>query len=323
VKLTELEMAMSAIVTLTMNPALDVTARTERIVAGEKLRCSSPRYDPGGGGINVARALRMLGGNATAVFPIGGVAGQWLEALLEGEDVPRRTIPIDGMTRQNFNIDEQQTGRQFRFIMPGPALSPNERQRCLDQAVGLLPYGGYLVASGSLPPGIPSDFYRHVGDRVSRAGGRFVLDTSGPALCEIGRGNVFLLKANPAELGELLGRRIIGQHAQEDAAREAVSQGYAEFVVLSLGAEGAVLADREGCWRFIGVSISVASTVGAGDSMVAGILHRLVQRPSILEAVRYGMAAGSAALMRPGTELCRMDDVERLFSQIPQPVRRP
>ena len=314
---------MPPVVTLTMNPALDVTSETARIASGEKLRCSAPRHDPGGGGINVARALRMLGGNATAVFPVGGVTGKWLETLMIEESVPCRAIPIAGMTRENFTIDERQSKRQFRFVMPGPAVSAIERQRCLDEATGLLSYGGYLVASGSLPPGVPIDFYRHVGERVNGIGGRFVLDTSGPALRAIGNASVFLLKASRTELGELLGRQIGDTHAQEAAAKEAVALGYAELVVLSLGAEGAVLAHRTGCWRFRAAVVPVASTVGAGDSMVAGILHRLSLNASIQEAVRYGMAAGAAALMRPGTELCRLEDTDRIFAEIPMPMPRP
>lgn len=311
---------MSPIVTLTMNPALDVTTATARIVPGEKLRCAAPRHDPGGGGINVARALRMLGGDATAVFPVGGVTGQWLETLLNDENVPCKAIRIAGATRENVTVDERQSERQFRFVMPGPPLSADERQRCLDVALGSLPHGGYLVASGSLPPGVPSDFYRHVGDRVKGAGGRFVLDTSGPALRGIGRANVFLLKANRAELGELLGSPIAGAYGQEAAAREAIALGFAEVVVLSLGDEGAIVADRDGCWRFAAATVRVVSTVGAGDSMVAGILRRLSMRRSLQEAVRYGMAAGAAALVRPGTELCRVEDTERLFAEIPQPT---
>lgn len=314
---------MSPIVTLTMNPALDVTTETPRITHGEKLRCAAPRHDPGGGGINVARALRMLGGEATAVFPSGGVTGHWLETLLREESVPCRAIPIAGMTRENFTVDERESERQFRFVMPGPTVGVDERKRCLDEAMELLPHGGYLVASGSLPPGIPSDFYGHVGERVKGNGGRFVLDSSGPALRDIGRANVFLLKANRTELGELLGRQIAGEYAEEAAVREAVALGYAEIVVLSLGAGGAIAADRDGCWRFAAATVPVASTVGAGDSMVAGILRRLSLRAPLQEAVRYGMAAGAAALMRPGTELCRAEDTDRLFVQIRQPTRRP
>jgi 6-phosphofructokinase 2 len=313
---------MQPAVTLTMNPALDVTAGTDRIVPGEKLRCSPPRHDPGGGGINVARALCLLGGSATAVFPTGGATGRLLESLLTAEDVPCRTVAITGTTRENFNIDEHRTGQQYRFIMPGPTLEADERQRCLDEAMGLMSFGGYFVASGSLPPGVPAGFYRHVGDRVRRAGGRFVLDSSGPALREIGTGNVFLLKANRAELGEMLGRQIGDGHALEAAAAEAVAMGYADIVVLSLGAEGALLADGHGCWWFAAVSVPVASTVGAGDSMVAGILHRLALGAPTQEAVRYGIAAGAAALMRPGTELCRLEDTDRLFEQVPPPLRR-
>lgn len=308
------------VVTLTMNPALDITASTDRVLPGEKLRCSSPRHDPGGGGINVARALTSLGGQAIAVFPAGGAPGRGLEALLAAENVPCRPITIAGTTRENFTIDERHSGQQYRFLMPGPPVEPEERQRCLDEAIRMMPFGGYFVASGSLPTKIPADFYRHVGEQVRHHGGKFVLDSSGPGLREMGFGNVHLLKVNRLELGELLGRQIGTGQELVAAALEAVAAGYAEIIVLSLGAEGAILADCHGWCRFAAVPVAVASTVGAGDSMVAGILCRLMQNAPIQEAVRYGIAAGAAALMRPGTELCRLEDTDKLFAGVPQPV---
>lgn len=312
---------MQPIATLTMNPALDVSAATERIVPSEKLRCSAPRYDPGGGGINVARAIRMLGGAATAVFPIGGLAGVWIKHLLNEEDVSYWPVPIAGLTRENFNVDEQETGKQYRFVMPGPALSTAEQEHCLDAVAALVPRPSYLVASGSLPPGVPKDFYERVTAQAASLGARLMLDSSGAALRELGAGRIYLLKPNRQELGELVGREIAGERQEEEAARELVARGRAELVVVSLGARGAVLADREGCWRFAAVSVPAASTVGAGDSMVAGIVLSSARGGSMHDAVRYGMAAGAAALMRPGTELCRVDDTERLFAQIPLPRR--
>ena len=312
---------MLAIATLTMNPALDISSSTLRIATGEKLRCSAPRHDPGGGGINVARAVCKLGGEATAIFPVGGPAGAHLVRLLSEERVPSRMVAISGLTRESFTIDERQTGRQFRFVMPGPTLSADEQERCLDQLASLAPRPHYLVASGSLPPGVPSDFYKHVAERTRRVGGRLILDTSGAALRKVGTGDVYMLKPNLRELGDLIGREITGPRQQEEAAREIITQRRAEIVVVSLGAAGAILADQEGCWRLAAPSVPVASTVGAGDSMVAGIVLSLAQGKPLHEAVRYGMAAGAAALMLPGTELCRRGDTEKLFGSVPPPIR--
>ena len=315
--------AIPPIVTLTMNPALDVSTATARLVSSEKLRCSAPRYDPGGGGVNVARAVRMLGGDATAVFPIGGSIGVWLRQLLNEENVTCRTVTIAGSTRENFHVDERETGQQFRFVMPGPRLSAAEQERCLDEIAANLLKPGYFVMSGSLPPGVPNDFYRRVAERARLLGFKVIFDSSGGALREIGMRNFYLLKPNRRELGELVGRDIVGERHEEEAARDLIRRGRAEFVVVSLGAAGAILADRDGCWRFASVPVPVASNAGAGDSMVAGIVLSLARGALMRDAVRYGMAAGAAALMRPGTELCRRDDTERLAAQIPSPTPCP
>jgi 6-phosphofructokinase 2 len=309
------------IATLTMNPALDTASATARIVPAEKLRCSMPRHDPGGGGVNVARAVHKLGGEAVAVLPVGGLAGALIEQLLAEEKVAYRSLAIAGATRQNFTVDEQVTGLQFRFVMPGPTLSACEQGRCLDLLASLAPAPHYIVASGSLPLGVPNNFYAHVAERAKLLGARLILDTSGEALRKSGAGDVYLLKPNLSELSELVGREIGSAPQQEDAARELIAQRRAEIVVVSLGAAGAILADQQGCWRFTSASVPLASTVGAGDSMVAGIVLSLARGKPIQEAVRYGMAAGAAALMLPGTELCRRDDTERLFTQITAPVR--
>ena len=124
---------MDAIVTLTMNPALDINAATDRVIPGEKLRCTAPRYDPGGGGINVARAVRLLGGDAIAVFPLGGPTGARVEQLLKEAKIDYRALAIAGLTRESLTIDERRTGQQFRFVMAGPTLTEMEQERCLDQ----------------------------------------------------------------------------------------------------------------------------------------------------------------------------------------------
>lgn len=303
---------MDAIVTLTMNPALDIATATERVVPTHKLRCTAPRYDPGGGGINVARAVHALGGDAVAVFPVGGPAGEMIRRLLEQEGVTHHAIPIDGFTRESLAVEERRSGSQFRFILPGPTVSQRDQERCLDQLSSLAPKAAYIVASGSLPLGVAEDFYRRVGEFAKSLGKRFVLDTSGAALKQAGHG-IHLLKPSLRELEDLTGREIRTQGDEEQAARQIVEQGRSEIVVLSLGAEGALLATAAGCERFAAVPIQARSTVGAGDSMLAGIVLGLSRGLPLREAVRFGMAAGAAALLGAGTELCRRADVERLY----------
>jgi 6-phosphofructokinase 2 len=304
---------MAAIVTLTMNPALDIATSTDRVEPTHKLRCSAPRYDPGGGGINVARAVNALGGEAVAIFPVGGSAGEMIRHLLRQEGVPHHAIPISGLTRESLAVEELSSGQQFRFILPGPALSQSDLERCLDQLVIAMSGARYVVASGSLPSGAPDDFYGRVAELVRRQGKRLVLDTSGAALKNAGLG-IHLLKPSLRELADLTGRPISGAGDQEEAARKLLEEGRCEIVVLSLGAEGALLATAEGCERFAAMQVEARSTVGAGDSMLAGIVLGLSRGLPLSNAVRFGMAAGAAALLGSGTQLCRRSDVERLYA---------
>ena len=303
---------MGTIVTLTMNPALDIATSTDRVVPTHKLRCAPPRYDPGGGGINVARAVHALGGDAVAIFPVGGPAGEMIHHLLDQEGVRHHPIVIGGFTRESLAVEDRQTGEQFRFILPGPVVGEADQERCLDQLSVVAAEADFIVASGSLPLGVPEDFYARVAGLAQKLGKRLVLDTSGAALKRAGHG-IYLLKPSLRELQELVGRRIGSPLEQERAAREIIEQGHSEIVVLSLGEEGALLVSVGECERFAAVPVQARSTVGAGDSMLAGIILSLTQGQPLREAVRFGLAAGAAALLGSGTELCRRSDVERLY----------
>jgi 6-phosphofructokinase 2 len=306
------ELAMPPIVTLTMNPALDIATETETIVPAHKLRCGEPRYDPAGGGINVARAVNMLGADAIAVFPVGGLSGEMLCRLLADEGVPHAPVAVDGITRESFAVVERQSGKQYRFLLPGPHLGAREQARCLEELAAHLAGADYLVASGSLPPGCPTDFYASVGDLALQHCVRFVLDTSGPALSGAGKG-AFLIKASQRELEELSGTKIATEAEQEKAARKIVERGCTEILVVSLGAEGALLVSRDELRRFPAIPVPALSSIGAGDTMLAGIVLSLSRGWTLTDAVGFGMAAGAAALLRPGTELCRREDAERLY----------
>jgi 6-phosphofructokinase 2 len=305
---------MAAIVTLTMNPALDIATTTDRVVPTVKLRCEVPRYDAGGGGINVARAVHALGGDGVAIFPAGGAAGEMIRHLLHEEGVAHEAIAIDGFTRENLAVDELQTGNQYRFDLPGPVISSADQERCLDHLSRVAQQADYIVASGSLPIGVPEDFYARIATLAKRQAKRFVLDTSGVALKQAG-GGIYLLKPNLRELEDLSGRQIHGECEEEQAAQEVIAQGRCEVVVVSLGSRGALLASAKGCERFPAIPVQPNSTVGAGDSMLAGIVLELCRGSSLREAVRFGMAAGAAALLGSGTQLCRLEEVERLYAQ--------
>jgi len=245
---------MAAIVTLTMNPALDIATATERVVPAHKLRCEAPRYDPGGGGINVARAVHALGGDALAIFPAGGSAGEMIRHLLREEGVAHKAVAIAAFTRESLAVEARESGQQYRFILPGPELGGADQERCLDAlaAAAAAPDARYIVASGSLPLGVFEDFYRRVGELAQRHGRRLVLDTSGAALKEAGHG-IYLLKPSLRELEEQSGRDLRSE-------------------------------------------------------------------PDEVQAARALTAAGSAALLGRGTQLCRLADVERLYQATSAPA---
>jgi 6-phosphofructokinase 2 len=306
---------MSAIVTLTMNPALDVATATDIIAPSTKLRCEAPRYDPGGGGINVARAVHRLGGDALAVFPVGGASGQMIQALLGHEHVPQIGVPVPGITRESLAVVERRSGRQYRFILPGPPLAAEDQERILDALSAHAAGTAFVVASGSLPPGITGEFYARIGKLARRVEARFVLDSSGEALTGAGDG-IFLIKASARELEQLHGTAIGDAVAQEAAACAVVASGRCEVLVVSLGGDGALLATAEGCRHFPAPAVAAQSSIGAGDSMLAGILVALGRGQPLVEAVRFGVAAGAAALLREGTGLCRREDAERLYREL-------
>jgi 6-phosphofructokinase 2 len=315
-------MTMNEIVTLTMNPSLDKNVRLEHVVAERKLRCEQPRYEPGGGGINVSRAIARLGGRSLAIYPAGGAIGEMLEELLDEQDLEHRRIEIEGMTRENLTVLEDASDRQFRFGMPGPTLSEPEWQRCLDALSAIDPPPDYMVASGSLPPGAPVDFYGRVSHCMQGSGCRLIVDTSGDELRAAMEAGVYLLKPNMRELGQLAAAQTGREAPIEDeeqlvtTAQEIVRRGQAEAVVVSLGAAGAVLVSDEATTNLRAPTVQIRSKIGAGDSMVAGIVRGLSQGRTLEDAVRYGVAAGSAAVITPGTELCRRQDTERLYERM-------
>ncbi len=309
-------MKAPSIVTLTMNPAIDVSTSVDRVVADRKLRCGAPVREAGGGGINVARAVRRLGGEALALFPAGGPAGDLLKELLFGEGVPYVAIRTDGWTRENLNVGEQETGRQFRFVLPGPALETAEAERCLETLTELDPFPGLLVVSGSLPPGVAPDFYARVARLARSAGARMILDTSGEPLRLAARQGVYLLKPSLREFQELTGSSLAARAALLDRARELIREGRCEILVLSLGAEGVLWVSASQAEWMRAPAVTVASSVGAGDSLVAGIVLGLSRGKPVRESVRLGLAAATASVMTPGTGLCRLEDVERLAGAI-------
>lgn len=307
---------MTTVYTLTMNPAIDKSSHAERVVPEKKIRCETPRFDPGGGGINVSRVVKELGGETKAFYPAGGVFGRFMENLLDAEGIDQKTVSIKNMTRVNIHISEDSTDNQYRFGMPGPEMFEEEWNRCLEILFSETDGVEYLVASGSLPPGVPDDFLRKVAEKAREKNIRLIVDTSGEPLKKSAGAGVYLLKPNMNELADLAGREIGDEEDQEKAVEEILDDNKSEIVVLSLGAGGVYYSDGKNSDRLRSPSVPIRSRIGAGDSMVAGIVMKLASGAEVHDAVLYGIAAGTAAVMTPGTELCHREDVERLYEKM-------
>jgi 6-phosphofructokinase 2 len=309
--------AMQTIATLTMNPSVDKSSSVDRVAPELKLRCGQPKYYPGGGGLNVSRAIKNMGGESLAICAAGGFSGQMLRHLLDKEGVSSRFVETRGSTRENLSVFEETTGHMFRFGMPGPQFSEAEWRACLEVLGSLTPAPDYLVASGSLPPGVPVEFYARVADVARELGSKMILDTSGDALRQGVSGGVFLLKVNFKELEQTRQGPLEREADIKRAALDLLNKNRAEAVAVSLGAAGALIATSGGTFeRVRSPTVPIRSKIGAGDSMVAGMALGLARGMSFSQATRHGVAAGAAAVMMPGSELCRGEDVEQLFREI-------
>jgi len=307
---------MRNIITLNMNPAIDKSTTTEHVIAERKLYCGPASYEPGGGGVNVSRAIKKLGGGSLLIYPAGGMSGRMLNELLEQEEIDKLPLPIKGITRENLIVLEEATGRQFRFGMPGPKLDTEEWEQCITELSRSNPAPDYLVASGSLPLGVPSDFYARVARIGKGMGAKVTIDAAGNALAQALQEGVYLIKPNVREFRELAGKDIKEEFEIAEAAQEMIRSGQCEVIVISLGAAGALLVSKDSVEHIVPPTVPIISKVGAGDSMVAGIVLSLSRGKKLREAALYGIAAGSAAVMTPGTELCRKEDTERLYAKM-------
>lgn len=305
-----------SIVTVTMNPAVDINVHVGQVTPDRKLRCSQPREEPGGGGINVSRAISRLGGQSRCLFTHGGANGKLVQTLIAHEKIEYHSLRVNGLTRQSFTAAEEDSGRQYRFTMPGPRLTEKEYEAMLETIKSITPPPSFLVASGSLPPGVPDDFYGSLSHYARTHDIRFIVDTSGPSLRKAVDAGVYLLKPNMRELQELVGYKIEDENQQIRSARELIGKKKTRLVVLSLGAGGALFVSAEQTVHLRSPSVPIRSKIGAGDSMVAGMVLALARGHDPLDAARFGVASGAAAVMTKGSELCRRGDTERLYDDL-------
>ncbi len=307
---------MTRIVTFTPNPAIDLSTSVDRIMPIHKLRCSAARRDAGGGGINVARVVRRLGSEVTAIYPRGGATGELLSRLVELEHIVSETSQIAEETREDFSVHEQSSGKQFRFVLPGPRATEPEWRALLDTLAGLANRPDFVIASGSLPPGVPPDFYVHACRIVKSWNAKFVLDSSGPALNAALTEGAYLIKPNLRELSEIVGEQLDDEATWVQACVGLVKRRQAEIVALTLGHRGAMLVDCDLVLRAEALPIAPVSSVGAGDSFLGALVWGLAEGMALEQAFRFGVAAGSSALLNPGTELAHPQDIRRLAAEV-------
>lgn len=303
------------LVTVTVNPAVDVSTSVTELSFDVKLRSDPLRYEPGGGGINCARVLADLGADTLAVYTAGGAMGAVLEELLADKAFERRPVPIPGATRQSFHVYEQRTGHQLRFVSPGPELGADGAAALREAVEASTGPGTYVLLSGSLPPAAPVDLYASLAESVNARGGRVVLDTSGPSWHPAVEVGVHVLRNNDRELARAVGRPLDEPIVRDIELRRLVDSGRAQVVAMGIGPQGSVVADAGGIWWIRPPAVKPMSMVGAGDSFTAALSFGLASGWETPRAAAYGVAAGAAAVLTPHTELCRPADVERIFRE--------
>jgi len=307
--------ACGRIATLTLNPTIDTALEAEAMVHTDKIRTAGERLDPGGGGINVARVLVRFGAPVAAIFMAGGSTGRLLDRLLQREGVERMSVPIAGETRVSVTVYERSTGHEYRLVPEGPVLSEPEWQECLRQ-IGETECD-WFVASGSLPGGVPHDFYARVAEILRDRATRFVVDApAGQLAPALAGGGLFLVKPSRDELEQLSGAALTEIESVVEAARRIVSDGSAQNVAVSLGGDGAVLVDGSGAFVMPAALVAARSAVGAGDSFLAAMTYAFASGADRSTALRLGVAAGAAATLSPGTDLCHPWDVTRLAAEL-------
>lgn len=309
------EIPSTGIVTLTINPAVDVSTSVKKMVPFTKMRCAQAQRDPGGGGINVARVLKRLGIEASAIYPAGGATGKLLGTLLERESVRSVLIPAENETREDLTIFDEATREQYRLVFPGAPLNDLEWKECLASLARIKPPPAFVIASGSLPAGVPDDFYGRVA-QACKAHSKVIVDTSGPFLKAALQQGVYLIKPNLHEFQDLAGIAASDDAALIEAGQRLIARGQVEVIALSLGPDGALLITRDLAMRANGLPIEPISVSGAGDSFLGAMVWSLVNDGSLETALRFGVAGGSAALLSPGTELCQPEDMHRLAAEV-------
>ena len=298
--------------TVTVNPALDLTYRVPGLTFDDTVRAQEVLRAPGGKGVNVSRVATRLGHPTVAMGFVGGRAGDEIEDLLRAEGVRTWFARHDAPTRTNAIVQDD-AGRQLRISGPGPRIDADQVAALIDSLFELRA-PAFLVLSGSLLPGVPSDLYARVARRAAEDGVASVVDADAELGAALEAG-VALIKPNAYELGRLTGRDVHDVTSARDAADVARARG-ADVVVTSLGRNGALWSGPEGHWHATAPEVEVDSALGAGDALLAGVLSARADGASPADALALGVACGTATAMTPGTDLCRREDVDALRPQV-------
>ncbi len=304
---------MEKILTITLNPAIDKSTSIKAMAPEKKLRCAQPTFEPGGGGINVSRAIKKLGVSSTAMFMAGGHTGDFFKELVQHEGIDAVAIHFQGYTRENLIVFDESSNLQYRFGMPGPTLSEPEWMACLQVLEQSSAYE-YVVISGSNAQGVPLDFYTLAARIIKNKNAKLIIDTSGDALAHALSFGVYMAKPNLGELSALCGGQELDATMVTDAARSIIANGSCQVMVVSMGAAGAMLVTATEHYHVSAPPVKIKSTVGAGDSMLAGMLVAITKGLPWKNVLQYGVASGTAATINPGTALCSREDVEKIYA---------
>lgn len=300
--MTSLGHPMTAdILTVTLNPTLDVSTSVDRLVNHVKLRCSPEQEQVGGGGINVAHVVHSLGGRCQAMLPTGGTRGEEIAQRLHASGLPVVAAPIAQQNRECFNVFETGTGHEYRFVLPGPTLSQQEQQACIESILQSLP-NRFLVLSGSLPPGVPDGFYAQIVESVrDRAPAiKVVVDASGAALQHALDAGVYLIKPSREEFEALTQTSQTSPAQTVSLCQSLIASGRVHVVALTLGDRGSVIVTAQQAWQVKPLAVEVTSTVGAGDSFVGGLIWSLTHSDDWVRAAGVATACAGAALQTQG-----------------------
>ncbi len=305
------------IATLTLNPAIDKSTSVAQLVPEKKLRCTDMIVEAGGGGINISKAIAISNEKSKAVFTCGGINGKLLLELLHKDSLETIPVQIEADTRESIVVTETSTNKEYKFIVPGPTLDEKALSE-IKSAINNLKDVSFLVCSGSLPPGVPDHFLAGIAAIAKQKRIKFIVDTSGPPLKNSVTQGVYLIKPNMSELNFLAGTKYLEANEIEEAANRIISSGHCEVIVVSMGPSGAMLVNKSLRKRFPAPLVKKQSTVGAGDSMLAGIVWMLEQNKSLEDAVRFGIACGTAATVNKGPQLFKKEDAFRFYEWMKQ-----